>query len=147
MNIGSKIGIATIVIIMIIVIAESCSAQSMTRNWGGEMETTLEPNKKLVEVTWKNDSLWYLTKDMKDGDEAETYEFSQSSSLGIFEGTVIIHEVKLSDEEYAEYVKWRDAYKINYNRYMELIDSGYTFESYYDTHYIPEAGNSSSSEY
>ena len=54
----------------------------------------LEPNQKLEEITWKDDSLWYLTRPMMDNDIAETHTFQQSSNFGVFEGTVIIIESK-----------------------------------------------------
>lgn len=35
--------------------------QSTARNCGGNTTLELEPNQKLEEITWKNNSLWYLT--------------------------------------------------------------------------------------
>lgn len=58
------------------------------------MTLNLEPNQKLEEITWKDDSLWYLTRPMTDDDIAETHTFQQQSEFGIFEGTVIIVESK-----------------------------------------------------
>lgn len=69
--------------------------QTMAKSFGGDMTLTLEPNQKLEMITWKDDdSLWYLTRPMKEDEEAETYTFQQSSEFGIFEGTVTIIEVK-----------------------------------------------------
>ena len=39
--------------------------QSVTKNYGGKTTVKLEPNQKLEEITWKDDSLWYLTRPMK----------------------------------------------------------------------------------
>ena len=66
--------------------------QSVTKNYGGTTEITLDPGLKLEEITWKNNSLWYLTRPMRDDETAETHTFSESSNLGVFEGTVIIIE-------------------------------------------------------
>ena len=66
--------------------------QATTRDWGGYMTLELEPGEKLEEITWKEDSLWYLTRPMRDGEEAETHIFKQSSNFGVFEGTVTIIE-------------------------------------------------------
>ena len=66
--------------------------QSVTKNYGGTTEITLDPGLKLEEITWKNDSLWYLTRPMRDDETAETHTFSESSNFGVFEGTVIIIE-------------------------------------------------------
>ena len=38
--------------------------QGMTKNFGGSMTLELEPNQKLEMITWKDDSLWYLTRTM-----------------------------------------------------------------------------------
>ena len=66
--------------------------QSVTKNYGGTTEITLDPGLKLEEITWKNNSLWYLTRPMRDDETAETHIFSESSDWGVFEGTVIIIE-------------------------------------------------------
>lgn len=39
------------------------------------MTLELPANQKLVMITWKDDSLWYLTKPMTEEDVAETYTF------------------------------------------------------------------------
>lgn len=54
----------------------------------------LEPNEKLEEITWKDASLWYLTRPMTEDDIAETHVFKQSSNWGVLEGTVTIVESK-----------------------------------------------------
>lgn len=68
--------------------------QGATKSFGGSMTLELEPNQKLEEITWKDDSLWYLTRPMTDDDIAETHIFQQSSEWGVFEGTVTIIETK-----------------------------------------------------
>lgn len=68
--------------------------QYTTKSLGGDMTLTLEPNQKLEEITWKDGSLWYLTRPMREDEEAETHVFQQSSNFGVFEGTVTIIETK-----------------------------------------------------
>ena len=68
--------------------------QSRVKNFGGEMTYDLDVNQKLIEVTWKDNDLWILTKDMSNNDVAESYTFKESSSTGIFEGTIYINEHK-----------------------------------------------------
>ena len=58
------------------------------------MTLELEPNQKLEMITWKDDSLWYLTRPMTESDTAETHTFQQSSEFGVFEGTITIVESK-----------------------------------------------------
>lgn len=68
--------------------------QSTTKSFGGNTTLELEPNQKLEEITWKDDSLWYLTRPMTDDDIAETHTFQESSNFGIIEGTVTVIESK-----------------------------------------------------
>lgn len=68
--------------------------QATTKSLGSSMTIKLEPNQKLEMITWKDDSLWYLTRPMTENDSAETHEFQESSNIGILEGTVTIIETK-----------------------------------------------------
>jgi hypothetical protein len=70
----------------------ACTDQEMAKNFGGEAVTTLPKGTKLVNVTWKEDSLWLLTRKMEPGEQPQTYEFAESSSWGLFEGKVVIIE-------------------------------------------------------
>lgn len=66
--------------------------QGAAREWGGSVTLDLDPGQKLEEITWKDDSLWYLTRPMREGEVAETHLFQESSEFGAFEGTVTIIE-------------------------------------------------------
>lgn len=68
--------------------------QGATKSFGGSMTIELEPNTKLELITWKDDSLWYCTRPMREDDIAETHTYQQQSEFGIFEGTVTIVETK-----------------------------------------------------
>lgn len=72
--------------------------QSMTKKLGGNMTLELEPNQKLEEITWKDDSLWYLTRPMRNDEKAETHIFQQSTDFGVFEGTIAVIESKEATE-------------------------------------------------
>lgn len=81
----------------VIAVAVLCSilligCQAMTREYGGTTTINLEPNEKLEEITWKGDSLWYLTRPMTKDDVAETHIFRESSNFGAIEGKVVIVE-------------------------------------------------------
>ena len=65
-----------------------------TRQFGGNEELHLPADKKLINATWKNSSLWMLTRPMKSDEVPEVYDFIESSNLDIFEGTVHIIEHK-----------------------------------------------------
>jgi hypothetical protein len=71
-----------------------CTKQSAAKNFGGTYTLELEKGKKLVNMTWKDDDLWYLTKDMTKDDVAETYQFIEDSTYGLMQGKVIIKETK-----------------------------------------------------
>lgn len=86
--------IVGIVVIAVAIGMSGCTAQQATKSYGGSTTIELPPNQKLEEITWKDDSLWYLMRPMTENDIAETHTFQQSSSFGIFEGTVTIVESK-----------------------------------------------------
>ena len=71
-----------------------CTPQEAAKHYGGSMNIELEPNTKLEGITWKDNSLWYLTRPMREDDVAEMHTFQESSSWGVFEGTVTVIEKK-----------------------------------------------------
>ena len=87
-----RIAVVLTAIIMSVACLTGC--QSATKNYGGKTTVKLEPNQKLEEITWKDDSLWYLKRPMTDDDVAETHTFRQQRDLGAFEGTVTVIETK-----------------------------------------------------
>lgn len=66
----------------------------MAKSYGGTTSVDLPTGQKLTEVTWKDNSLWYLTRPMREGEEAETWTFQEKSNSGIMEGKVILKESK-----------------------------------------------------
>jgi hypothetical protein len=86
--------ILTMTAIVSVLILGLNGCQTTTKNWGGNTTLELEPNEKLEEITWKDDSLWYLTRPMTENDIAEIHVFKQSSNWGVLEGTVTIVESK-----------------------------------------------------
>ena len=86
------ISVLAVIIMLLFVLCVATSCQSAAKSFGGTVTLNLEPGKKLEEITWKDDSLWYLTRDMREDETAETHTFQQSSEWGIFEGKVIVIE-------------------------------------------------------
>lgn len=84
-----------VIALVVMYVSLFTGCQHTTKNFGGSMTIHLDPNTKLEEITWKDDSLWYLTKPMTEDDIAETHTFQQSSEFGVFEGTVTIIETKI----------------------------------------------------
>lgn len=72
----------------------ACTENSRVKSWGGEGTIKLPQGRKLMNITWKNDEIWYLTRPMDSSDVAETYKFHEESSYGMIEGTYNIIETK-----------------------------------------------------
>ena len=68
--------------------------QQRAKTFGGSASLSLPAGQKLVNATWKDDQLWYLTRTMRSDENPESYTFSESSSFGILQGKVIITESK-----------------------------------------------------
>ena len=83
-----------ILAIGVIAMLGSCTENNRVKNWGGEGTINLPKGRKLVNVTWKNTQVWYLTRPMTSTDVAETYQFHEESSWGMMEGTYNIIETK-----------------------------------------------------
>lgn len=69
-----------------------CTDNMTSKKFGGTSKIELPVGKKLVNITWKGDSAWYLTRNMNSNDTPETYEFKEKSNFGMVEGTVIVIE-------------------------------------------------------
>lgn len=83
---GSLIIVIGVICILIVSMFMS-NFNNVTKNLGGTTEIELQKNEKLINVTWKDDSIWVLTKN-----EDKTYYFKEYSDYGLLEGTVIIKE-------------------------------------------------------
>ena len=55
---------------------------------------TLAPGEKIVQVIWKDTSLWILTEPMEPDYKPKTKIFRENSRFGVMESTVIIKEVR-----------------------------------------------------
>jgi hypothetical protein len=75
------------------VVIKGCS-RTMVKSFGGSMTIKLEPNTKLVNVTWKNTELWLLTRDMASNEVPTTLKLTENSTLGVLEGQVVIKETR-----------------------------------------------------
>jgi hypothetical protein len=83
-----------ITILVVLILLGACTSNQRARKFGGTATHKLPANRKLINVTWKQDDMWILTRPMSATDQAEKYEFKESSSFGVMEGTVTIEEVK-----------------------------------------------------
>lgn len=84
-------------IILVLALASAffgCTANQRAKSWGGKATILLPKNQKLINATWKDSQIWYLTRPMQADDKEEVYTFQEQSSFGILEGTVFIEENK-----------------------------------------------------
>jgi len=86
-----KLYLIFIVLSLLFLLVSGCRNMG-ARSFGGTTELDLPPNTKLVNITWKDDDLWYLTRPMRDDEFPEEYRFDASTNFGVFEGTVIVRE-------------------------------------------------------
>lgn len=73
-------------------ISTSCTENKRARMYGGVMTINVNPDQKVVNVTWKESNMWILTRPMNESDKPETYSFSEKSKFGLWEGTIRLIE-------------------------------------------------------
>jgi hypothetical protein len=81
-------------ILLLLTVFMSCTENDRVKNFGGTATFELPKGKKLVNITWKETEIWYLTRPMHSDEFPETYEFHEKSSLGFKEGIFFIKESK-----------------------------------------------------
>lgn len=70
----------------------SCTQNQRARSFGGTEVINLPPGDKLVNITWKQDDMWLLTRKSIDSDTSVSYSFKEKSSFGMLEGEITINE-------------------------------------------------------
>jgi hypothetical protein len=65
----------------------SCD-HAISRKYGGSTTIKLPAGEKLIEVTWKDNSIWYLTEPMDNDYKPKTKIFREDSNYGVLEGEV-----------------------------------------------------------
>lgn len=88
------IGISLMIIAVLIFISTvvSCTQNQRAKTWGGNAKIQLPAGQKLINATWKDDNLWYLSRPMRTDETPETYTFQEESSFGLLQGTYTITE-------------------------------------------------------
>ena len=72
------------ILIILVIILSSCTANVRARHFGGTEKIIIEQNEVLINTTWKDNQLWVLTKDTT----TNVYHFREHSSWGVVEGEV-----------------------------------------------------------
>ncbi len=78
--------------VVILPALSSCTENSSAKSFGGKMTIDIPKGNKLENATWKEDELWYLYRPSREGEVPETHYFTEKSSFGVWEGTVIFKE-------------------------------------------------------
>lgn len=82
------------IILFMLMFSIGCTENIWAKQYGGNITENLPCNQKLMNITWKEVSIWTLTRPMMEEEEANTYTFRESSSFGMIEGTITIKEHK-----------------------------------------------------
>lgn len=84
--------IAVICIFLLLFITASSlnGCHETTKNFGGTMTIELEPDQKLEEITWKDDTTLWIP--FREDEKPETHVFYADTEFGVFEGKVVIIE-------------------------------------------------------
>lgn len=82
-----------LIILAVAMTLSSCTDNTRARNFGGIENVSLMPGEKFINMTWKDTNLWILTQDQNG-----TYHFREKSSMGWFEGEIIVNEVQVQKE-------------------------------------------------
>ena len=87
--------LATAIILAIVIIIAmfcGCTKNSRAKNYGGSMTITLPKGQRIVEATWKNYDLWYLTEQMDSDYTPKKKVFKEVSQWGVWEGEITFIE-------------------------------------------------------
>ena len=70
----------------------SCTQNQMARTYGGKMTIELPKGEKLINATWKESNLFYLTEPMEEGYIPKSKKFRESSNFGVWESEITFVE-------------------------------------------------------
>lgn len=79
-------------VIALSIVCTSCSQQTIVREFGGTMQVELPAGEELMEATWKDDALFYLTRPMSDDYIPTTKTFREKSPYGVMQSTIVFIE-------------------------------------------------------
>ena len=70
----------------------SCTQNQMARTYGGKMTIELPKGEKLINATWKEANLFYLTEPMEEGYIPRSKKFRESSNFGVWQSEITFVE-------------------------------------------------------
>jgi hypothetical protein len=86
-----RMPIFLLVLLLIAVTFSSCTSNTRARMWGGEQDITLPSGQRVVNVTWKQNDVWILTR-TDTTTKPSTYTFAEKSNWGLLEGQINLIE-------------------------------------------------------
>lgn len=86
--------LSILLVMMLAVIATSCTENQRTRRLGGDMTIELPKGQKVTMATWKESNLFYMLEPMEEGYIPKTKIFIEDSSWGMLESKIIFIESK-----------------------------------------------------
>ncbi|MEY4602647.1 MAG: Brevibacillus phage Jenst [Candidatus Parcubacteria bacterium] len=84
--------LAAVLITILLLTLTGCTANDRAKNYGGTMTVNLPAGQKLVNTSWKNADMWYLTRPSRDGEKPEVLTLHEDSNFGMMQGKVIFKE-------------------------------------------------------
>jgi len=75
-------------------VSAGCTQNQRARLYGGKSAVKMDRGRKVVTATWKDTSIWVLTRPMGPEEEPQTLILKEISSLGLLEGEVELIEQK-----------------------------------------------------
>ena len=75
-----------------LVALSGCTKQQRVRAFGGTEVIQVEPGKRVMMATWKEDNLFYMVEPMPEDYTPNDKELIESASFGVLESKIIFHE-------------------------------------------------------
>lgn len=69
----------------LLIVTFSCTENSRARSWGGTQTLKIKSNEEFINMAWKGNDLWVITKDTLTG----TVYAREKSSYGLMQGKII----------------------------------------------------------
>lgn len=82
------------IVLLAVMVFSLTGCKSIAKSYGGTISIDVPKGQKVIEATWKDNDVWYLTRPMREDEKPEIFTFQEDSNLGIIEGKVIFKESK-----------------------------------------------------
>lgn len=79
-------------LLLLTLLLTGCTDNTSVKLYGGKATLDLPKGEKLINITWKENSIWYLTRPRTLNEEPTTYTFQEKSPVGIVQGSYTINE-------------------------------------------------------